>query len=57
MTDKPNTVDKMSNQEFLAQMREELLWMNIQRTARIDPGLRELLEPAIMYYKLKYDHR
>lgn len=57
MTDKLDTVDKISNKELLDKMREELLWMNIQRTARIDPALQELLEPAIMYFKLKYDHR
>jgi hypothetical protein len=57
MTDKLDTVDKMLNKELLDQIREDLLWSNIRRTARIDPALQELLEPAIMYFKLKYDHR
>jgi hypothetical protein len=57
MTDKLDTVDKMSNRELLDQMREDQLWANIRRKSRIDPALQELLEPAIMYYKLKYDHR
>jgi hypothetical protein len=43
--------------DLLEQMREDLLWGSIRRTARIDPGLQELLDCAIMYYKLKYDHR
>ena len=41
----------------LEQMREAQLWVDIRRTAQTDAGLQELLEPAIMYYKLKYDNR
>jgi hypothetical protein len=43
--------------DLLEQMREDQLWYDIRRKARVDPGLQELLEPAIMYYKLKYDNR
>jgi len=43
--------------DHLEQMREDQLWINIRRTAQTDAGLQELLEPAIMYYKLKYDNR
>lgn len=52
MTDKPETVE-----EFQARLREQQLWSDILRTARIDPVLRESLEPAIVYFKLKYGHR
>lgn len=41
--------------DLLEQMREDQLWHDIRRKARVDPGLQELLEPAIVYYKLKYD--
>lgn len=47
-----------SNQtELIAQLREDQLWGEIRRRARTDPGLQELLDPAIMYYKLKYVNR
>lgn len=47
-----------SNQrELIAQLREDQLWGEIRRHARKDAGLQELLDRAIMYYKLKYDNR
>jgi hypothetical protein len=43
--------------DLLKQMREDQIWNQIRKHARTDAGLQELLEPAIMYYKLKYDNR
>lgn len=35
-------------------MAESELWGRIQREARTDPGLQDLLNQAEIYYKLKY---
>jgi hypothetical protein len=40
----------------IEQLREDQMWGEIRRMARRDEGLRELLERAIIYYKLKQDH-
>jgi hypothetical protein len=47
----------LKKSQLLEEMREDQMWNQIRLHAQTDAGLQELLEPAIMYYKLKYDHR
>jgi hypothetical protein len=44
------------NSAVIEELREAKMWGKIRRMARRDAGLRELLERAIIYYKLKQDH-
>jgi hypothetical protein len=43
--------------DVIKHIREDQLWGQIRLRAQTDPGLQELLDCAIMYYKLKYDNR
>jgi len=47
----------LKKSQLLEEMREDQMWNQIRKHAQTDAGLQELLEPAIMYYKLKYDNR
>ena len=42
---------------LMAELRENQLWGNIHRRAKNDPGLQELLDRVVIYYRLKYEQR
>ena len=44
-------------QALLAELRENRMWGDIHRRAEKDPGLQELLDRVVIYYRLKYEQR
>jgi hypothetical protein len=39
------------------QLKEDQMWGEIRRMARTDPGMQDLIERVIVYYKLKKHDR
>lgn len=39
------------------ELRENQMWGNIHKRAKHDPGLQELLDRVVIYYRLKYEQR
>lgn len=46
----------MSNQ-LVTELKKQSMWGNIHRLAEQDPALQELLDRAVIYYRLKYEQR
>ena len=44
----------MSN-ELVAKLKNQSMWGEIHRRAETDPGLQELLDKVVVYYRLKYE--
>ena len=42
---------------LMAELRESRLWGGIHIRAKKDPGLQELLDRVVIYYRLKYEQR
>lgn len=42
---------------LMAELRENRMWAWIHKRAKKDPGLQELLDRAVIYYRLKYEQR
>jgi len=42
-------------QDKLATIKEDKLWGNIRRAAKIDPALKEMLDQVRVYYELKHE--
>lgn len=42
---------------LMAELRESRMWGDIHRRAKHDPGLQELLDRVVIYYRLKYEQR
>jgi len=45
------------SEELVDQLRTQSMWGNIHRLAEKDPGLQELLDRVVIYYRLKYEQR
>ena len=43
--------------DLVKELREQSMWGWIHRRAKTDPGLQELLDRVIIYYRLKYEQR
>lgn len=42
---------------LMAELRESRMWAHIHKRAKHDPGLQELLDQVVIYYRLKYEQR
>ena len=42
---------------LMAELQESRMWGNIHLRAKKDPGLQELLDRVVIYYRLKYEQR
>ena len=43
--------------DLIEELREQRMWSRIHIYAKTDPGLQELLDRAVIYYRLKYEQR
>ena len=51
----PNDLKKTQERPFdvHASLKESKLWGDIQRLGKTDPGMKDLLDQAVVYYLLK----
>ena len=51
-----NSTSSADGQSLIERVREDQLWYNIRRKAKVHPALQEELDRVIMFYKL-IDHK
>lgn len=49
--------DKFGHNQLIKKMKDAVLWGDIHRLAKKDLKLQELLDRAVIYYRLKYEQR